>query len=90
MPPDLDQSIRRGDELRQYLLFAYEIGMGDIKLTPRETSRVLARLDEGVEKVAEARDEIIHAMARRRTKRTAPPSPRQQEPRHKKRERRRA
>jgi hypothetical protein len=42
--------------------------MGDVKLTPRETSRLLTHLDEGVRKVADAREEIIQAMARRTTK----------------------
>lgn len=42
--------------------------MGDVKLTPQETSRLLTHLDEGVRKVTDAREEIIHAMARRRTK----------------------
>jgi hypothetical protein len=41
--------------------------MGDVKLTPRETSRLLTHLDEGVRKVSDAREEIIHAMARRTT-----------------------
>jgi hypothetical protein len=49
--------------------------MGDVKLTPRETSRLLTHLDEGVRKVADARDEIIHAMARR-TKETTEQSDR--------------
>lgn len=42
--------------------------MGDVKLTPRETSRLLTHLDEGVRQVADARDAIIQAMARRTTK----------------------
>lgn len=42
--------------------------MGDVKLTPRETSRLLTHLDEGVRQVTDARDEIIEAMARRTTK----------------------
>jgi hypothetical protein len=45
--------------------------MGDVKLTPRETSRLLTHLDEGVRQIADARDEIINAMARRTTKDTA-------------------
>ena len=49
--------------------------MGDVKLTPRETSRLLTHLDEGVRKVADARDEIINAMARRTTKERAPGEP---------------
>ncbi len=49
-------------------LFAYVRRMGDVKLTPRETSRLLTHLDEGVRKVADARDQIIDAMARRTTK----------------------
>jgi hypothetical protein len=47
--------------------------MGDVKLTARETSRLLTHLDQGVRKVADARDEIIQAMARRTTK--TPPQP---------------
>jgi hypothetical protein len=39
--------------------------MGDVKLTPLETSRLLTHLDESVKKVSDARDEIIQAMARR-------------------------
>jgi hypothetical protein len=42
--------------------------MGDVKLTPRETSRLLTHLDEGVRKVTDAREEIIQAMARRTSK----------------------
>jgi hypothetical protein len=49
--------------------------MGDVKLTPRETSRLLTHLDEGVRKVADARDEISQAMARRTTKESAQRAP---------------
>ena len=53
-----------------------KLAMGDVKFTPRETSRLLDRLDEGARKVAEVREEIIHAMARRTTKDPADPPPR--------------
>ena len=39
--------------------------MGDVKLTPQETSRLLTHLDEGMRQVVDAREEIIQAMARR-------------------------
>jgi hypothetical protein len=42
--------------------------MGDVKLTPRETSQLLTHLDEGVRKVVDAREQIIDAMARRTTR----------------------
>ena len=49
--------------------------MGDVKLTPRETSRLLTHLDEGMRKVTDAREEIIDAMARRTTKDPAEQKP---------------
>ena len=49
--------------------------MGDVKLTARETSRLLTHLEEGVQQVTDARAEIIEAMARRTTRGTAEPEP---------------
>jgi hypothetical protein len=47
--------------------------MGDVKLTPRQTARLLTHLDEGVRELLHARDQLIDAMARRAVKRTARP-----------------
>lgn len=40
--------------------------MADVKLTPRETAALLNKLDESVDSVQEARQQIIEAMASRR------------------------
>jgi hypothetical protein len=47
--------------------------MGDVKLTPRQTARLLTHLDEGVRQMTQARDQLIDAMAQRAVKRTALP-----------------
>ena len=44
--------------------------MGDVKLTPRQTARLLTHLDEGVRQLLQARDQLIDAMARRTVKRS--------------------
>jgi hypothetical protein len=41
--------------------------MGDVKLTPRQTAAILAKLDDGLRCVSDARDQVIQAMADRRT-----------------------
>jgi hypothetical protein len=43
--------------------------MGDVKLTPRQTARLLTFLDEGVRQLSHARDQLIEAMASRAAKR---------------------
>jgi hypothetical protein len=43
--------------------------MGDVKLTARETSRLLRSLDDSRRSLDEAHDQVITAMARRRIKR---------------------
>jgi hypothetical protein len=43
--------------------------MGDVKLTPRQTARLLTHLDEGMRQLASARDQLIDAMAQRIAKR---------------------
>jgi hypothetical protein len=46
--------------------------MGDVKLTPRQTARLLTYLDESVRQLNEMRGQLIEAMARRTTKRPSP------------------
>ena len=41
--------------------------MGDVKLTPRQTADLLAKLDEGIRSMTAARQRIITAMAERST-----------------------
>jgi hypothetical protein len=41
--------------------------MGDVKLTPRQTAAILTKLDDGVKSLSDARDQVIQAMADRRT-----------------------
>jgi hypothetical protein len=47
--------------------------MGDVKLTPRQTARLLTLIDDGVRQLTAARDQLIDAMAQRALKR--PPRP---------------
>lgn len=44
--------------------------MGDVKLTPRQTARLLTHLEEGVRQLTEIRAQLIDAMARRKAKRS--------------------
>ncbi len=46
--------------------------MADVKLTPRQASRLLMHLDESVRQLTQIRAQIIDAMARRKVKRPAP------------------
>lgn len=43
--------------------------MADVKLTPRQTSRLLMHLDESVRQLTQVRDQLIEAMAQRQVKR---------------------
>ena len=45
--------------------------MGDVKLTPRQTAAILTKLDDGARSVADARQQVIQAMADRRAERPA-------------------
>ena len=51
--------------------FAYFFGMGDVKLTPRQTARLLTYLEEGVRQLSQARAQLIEAMAERAVRRPA-------------------
>ena len=68
-------------------IFAYQTGMGDVKLTPRQTAAILTKLDDGVRSVADAREQVIQAMADRRAER---PEPAKREPSRIKRKNRQA
>ena len=46
-----------------------EISMGDVKLTPRQAAAILTKLDDGARSVADAREQVIQAMADRRAER---------------------
>jgi hypothetical protein len=47
--------------------------MGDVKLTPRQTARLLTLIDEGVRQLTAVRDQLIDAMAQRAIKRPTRP-----------------
>ena len=49
--------------------------MGDVKLTPRETAAILTKLDDGLRNVTEAREQVIQAMADRRSAGAPKPKP---------------
>jgi hypothetical protein len=61
--------------------------MGDVKLTPRQTAAILTKLDDGVRSVADAREQVIQAMAERRAER---PEPEKREPSRTRRKNRQA
>jgi hypothetical protein len=46
--------------------------MADVKLTPRQTARLLTHLDESVRQLMAMREQLIDAMARRTVKRQLP------------------
>jgi hypothetical protein len=46
--------------------------MGDVKLTPRQTAAILTKLDDGAKSLSDARDQVIQAMADRRTEKPPP------------------
>jgi hypothetical protein len=49
--------------------------MADVKLTPRQLAELLSKLDHGLRSVAAAKDQVLQAMAERRTRRPkSPPS----------------
>ena len=54
--------------MREYRICLQNPHMGDVKLTPRQTAAILAKLDDGLRSVSDARDQVIQAMADRRTK----------------------
>jgi hypothetical protein len=47
--------------------------MGDVKLTPRQTARLLTHIEEGVRQLTEVREQLIDAMARRAMQRPQRP-----------------